>query len=112
MINAILATVVLSIALTLFYHSLKPQDAQQEREPKKKRKSKKLKAKYIPEIILARDDPKKGVYAAIASAIHLYGEELHDVENTVLTINKVSRTYSPWSSKIHGLNTYYFRLRR
>ena len=51
----------------------------------------------------------EGVYAAIAAAIHLYGEELHDVENTVLTINKVSRTYSPWSSKIHGLNTYFKR---
>ena len=50
-----------------------------------------------------------GVYAAIAAAIHLYSEELHDVENTVLTINKVSRTYSPWSSKIHGLNTYFKR---
>ena len=49
------------------------------------------------------------VFAAIAAAIHLYGEELHDVENTVLTINKVSRTYSPWSSKIHGLNSYYKR---
>ena len=50
-----------------------------------------------------------GAYVAIAAAIHLYGEELHDVENTVLTINKVSRTYSPWSSKVHGLNTYFKR---
>ncbi len=47
------------------------------------------------------------VYAAITAAIHLYNEELHDEENTVLTINKVSRAYSPWSSKIHGLNTYF-----
>jgi len=52
-----------------------------------------------------------GVYAAIAAAVHLYGEELHDMENTVLTINKVSRTYSPWSSKVHGVNTF-FRFRR
>ncbi len=43
------------------------------------------------------------VNAAIAMAIHLYYEEIHDKENTVLTINKVSRTYSPWSSKIYGL---------
>ena len=49
------------------------------------------------------------VYAAITAAVYLYTEELHDVENAVLTINKVSRTYSPWSSKIHGLNTYYKR---
>lgn len=43
------------------------------------------------------------VNAAIAAAIHLYRTEMHDYENTVLTISKVSRTYSPWSSKIYGL---------
>ncbi len=43
------------------------------------------------------------VNAAIAAAIHLYRSELHDFEDTVLTIKKVSRSYSPWSSKIYGL---------
>lgn len=41
--------------------------------------------------------------AAIAMTLYLYASELHDAENTVLTINKVSRTYSPWSSKIYTL---------
>lgn len=43
------------------------------------------------------------VNAAIAMAIHMYISELHDHEEAVLTIRKVSRTYSPWSSKIYGL---------
>jgi hypothetical protein len=43
------------------------------------------------------------INAAIAMTLYLYSTELHDAENTVLTINKVSRTYSPWSSKIYGL---------
>ncbi|MFO7874105.1 MAG: OadG family protein [Bacteroidales bacterium] len=43
------------------------------------------------------------INAAIAAAIYLYRSELHDYENTVLTMKKVSRTYSPWSSKIYGL---------
>jgi hypothetical protein len=43
------------------------------------------------------------VNAAIAMALYLYQNELHDYENTVLTINKVSRNYSPWSSKIYTL---------
>jgi Na+-transporting methylmalonyl-CoA/oxaloacetate decarboxylase gamma subunit len=43
------------------------------------------------------------VNAAIGMALHLYLSEIHDFENTVLTIKKVSRTYSPWSSKIYGL---------
>jgi Na+-transporting methylmalonyl-CoA/oxaloacetate decarboxylase gamma subunit len=43
------------------------------------------------------------VNAAIAMALHLYQSEMHDYENTVLTIQKVSRNYSPWSSKIYTL---------
>ena len=43
------------------------------------------------------------VNAAIVMTLFLYQNELHDIENTVLTIKKVSRTYSPWSSKIYGL---------
>jgi len=43
------------------------------------------------------------VNAAIAMALHMYVNALHDHEETVLTIKKVARTYSPWSSKIYGL---------
>ena len=43
------------------------------------------------------------VNVAIATALHLYFNEIHDKESTVLTINRVARTYSPWSSKIYGL---------
>jgi len=43
------------------------------------------------------------VNAAIAMALYMYQNEMHDYENTVLTINKVSRNYSPWSSKIYTL---------
>jgi Na+-transporting methylmalonyl-CoA/oxaloacetate decarboxylase gamma subunit len=46
------------------------------------------------------------VNAAIAMTLYLYINELHDAENTILTINKVSRTYSPWSSKIYGLRKF------
>jgi len=43
------------------------------------------------------------VNAAIAMALHLYLHQLRDEENTVLTIRKVARTYSPWNSKIYNL---------
>lgn len=43
------------------------------------------------------------VSAAIAMALHLYRNQLHDHENTILTIKKVAKTYSPWSSKIYGV---------
>ena len=29
--------------------------------------------------------------------------DVHDVEDTVLTITRVKRSYSPWSSKIYTL---------
>lgn len=50
-----------------------------------------------------KEDVTADVNAAIALALHMYNSELHDFEDTILTINKVSRTYSPWSSKIYGL---------
>ena len=43
------------------------------------------------------------VVAAIAAAIFEVTEGTHDIESTVLTIQKVTRRYSPWSSKIYGM---------
>ncbi len=43
------------------------------------------------------------VFAAISAAIYLYETEQHDYESAILTINRVAKTYSPWSSKIYGL---------
>ncbi|MBQ0007817.1 MAG: OadG family protein [bacterium] len=42
--------------------------------------------------------------AAIATALHLYTDDNHDKESYILRINKVARRYSPWNSKIYGLN--------
>ncbi|MDD3079239.1 MAG: OadG family transporter subunit [Paludibacter sp.] len=42
--------------------------------------------------------------AAIAMALHLYYAEVHDEESAIITIKTVERRYSPWSSKIYGLN--------
>lgn len=43
------------------------------------------------------------VYAAISMALHEMQSDVHDVEETVLTITRVKRSYSPWSSKIYTL---------
>lgn len=52
---------------------------------------------------LVQDRLSGEVNAAIAMALYLYSSEIHDQENPVLTMIRVSRTYSPWSSKIYGL---------
>ena len=43
------------------------------------------------------------VFAAIATALYELSDDNHDIEHTVLTIRKVHRAYSPWSSKIYTL---------
>ncbi len=42
------------------------------------------------------------VVAAISTALYMT-LMLHDEESKVLTIKKVSRTYSPWNSKIYSM---------
>ncbi len=43
------------------------------------------------------------VTAAISLALHRYFNELHDEESNVVTIKKVRKAYSPWSSKIYSV---------
>ena len=43
------------------------------------------------------------VSAAIATAIHLYYSEMHDEESNIITIKNMSKKYTPWSSKIYGV---------
>jgi Na+-transporting methylmalonyl-CoA/oxaloacetate decarboxylase gamma subunit len=43
------------------------------------------------------------IFAAIAMAMYEMQSDVHDVEDTVLTITRVKRSYSPWSSKIYTL---------
>ncbi len=47
--------------------------------------------------------------AAISTALHLFFSEMHDNEDMVMTIKKVSKRYSPWSSKIYGLNNFNYQ---
>ena len=43
------------------------------------------------------------IIAAISMALHEAQGADHDVEETILTISRVKRSYSPWSSKIYTL---------
>ncbi len=55
------------------------------------------------EIVTARNKLSGEVNAAIAMAIYSYMSELHDVESGVITIRRVSKNYSPWSSKLYNM---------
>jgi len=44
------------------------------------------------------------INAAISMALYLYfSEDHHDVESNIVTIKRLSRRYSPWSSKIYNV---------
>ncbi len=43
------------------------------------------------------------VLSAIFMALHEDQNSAHDIESSVLTIDKINRRYSPWSSKLYGL---------
>lgn len=47
------------------------------------------------------------VYAAIAAAIYLYDQDQHDEEDTVITIQKVERAWTPWNAKFYNMNKYF-----
>ena len=52
-------------------------------------------------------DTPGDVYAAIAAAIYLYDEELHDEEDNIITIQKVERAWTPWNAKYYNMNHYF-----
>lgn len=50
------------------------------------------------------------VIAAIALALDRHVNQYHDEEDAVLTIKRISRPYSPWSSKLHSITRPPFRI--
>lgn len=51
-----------------------------------------------------RTESKEDDLAAIAMALHLYFNGVHDDEPTEITLTKAERKYSPWNSKLYGMN--------
>jgi len=52
------------------------------------------------------------VIAAIGLALSMHLQDVHDYEKAIITIQKVMRPYSPWSSKIYGLRQIPFKIPR
>ncbi len=47
------------------------------------------------------------VLAAISMTVRAHFRIKHDVESNIITIEKGEKRYSPWSSKIYGLNVFH-----
>ncbi|MFC0877989.1 OadG family protein [Saccharicrinis sp. FJH2] len=66
--------------------------------------------KLHPEEVVSDNDLQLSgeVSAAIAMSLQLFFNDLREEESNVITIKKIERRYSPWSSKIYGLNNVNF----
>jgi hypothetical protein len=103
-VMAIIAMSVVFSALVLIFFVLKYFGMAMIRFQERKNE-KKASAEAVP-VPVKRKSPSTKVeeeMAAIGLALRLYSEERHIRETTVITINRASRVYSPWSSKIHGI---------
>ena len=57
--------------------------------------------KDMPEEVMSVVSAKES--AAIAMALYLCNDRVHDEESDVITIRNINIRYSPWSSKIYGI---------
>ncbi len=80
-------------------------------EERQKKKGDKAKERAIKPVSDG-SNMQNEVFAAIAAAIHLYNDELHDEEDTVITIQKVEREWTPWNAKYYNMNQYFNNRRR
>ena len=71
------------------------------------RKSNKVAAKNHEEAPAKSKDVSGEVYAAIAAAIYAYDQDMHDEEDTIITIQKVERAWTPWNAKFYNMNKYF-----
>lgn len=70
-------------------------------------KERKKKTQGINAKALQTDEADSGeVIAAIAAALAEHFSGKHDIEDTVLTIKRMKRAYSPWNSKIYNLRVF------
>jgi Na+-transporting methylmalonyl-CoA/oxaloacetate decarboxylase gamma subunit len=98
-VMTIIAMTVVFIALILLYLTFKYVSKLYSVDLKKKFRKEKPGEKVPGEI----EEIPGEVNAVIALALHMYRNQLHDMEDAVITIKKVAKAYSPWSSKIYGL---------
>lgn len=52
---------------------------------------------------VSKDHAPAETYAAIAAALAQHFSADHDMEDTILTIRKLRKAYSPWNSKIYNM---------
>jgi len=105
LVIAIVGYVIVFIALASLYGLFKAMPRLITMRLKHKHKGKGHKVIVPEEKMISGEET-----AAIAMALQLIFDEMHDEESGVLTIKKVSKAYSPWSSKIYAVRNQFNRI--
>jgi len=100
LVMAVVGYIIVFIALILLYLVFTNIPRLIQFNTRRKLRKKGLEQQVIEDITITGE-----VSAAISMALHLYFDEIHDEEATVLTVQKISKRYSPWSSKIYNVTT-------
>jgi Na+-transporting methylmalonyl-CoA/oxaloacetate decarboxylase gamma subunit len=62
-----------------------------------------IRSKGEKALLIKAEEMSGEMHAAISMALYELDNDVHDMEDMVLTISRTRRAYSPWSSKIYGL---------
>lgn len=57
----------------------------------------------LQENITDTEHVQNEIACVIALSLHIYIKRMREYENSIITMQKVMKPYSPWSSKIYGL---------
>ncbi len=99
-ITAVGYTVVFSaLVLLIFVFKFVPKMLKMQLNRKRRKEGTYSESKGVEEQYIAGE-----VNAAIGTALALYFSDIHDDESKIITIKRVERRYSPWSSKIYNIN--------
>lgn len=97
---ALIAMTVVFVVLAIIYLIYKNIAKFMQRQAE--RKIEKMGIKAQATVTNSMESPAE-IGAAISMAMHLYAAAQQDLDSLTLTIQKVSKMYSPWSSKIYTL---------
>jgi len=99
LVASVIGMVIVFVALTLLVFAFSLTGKLSVSNSKKR-----MKKQGIAKHEVASLDVSATEIAAISMALHLYFDDEHDKESNIITIKRIERRYSPWNSKIYGLN--------
>ena len=103
MLVAILAVLAVALVVVVFLLIKKNKDQKEALAEKQAFKAQPA----VDNVVKAESAPGNDEEVAAFLALHLYlTQNVHDLESNVITIERIQKRYSPWSSKIYSINNF------